>query len=476
MKNTYASRIAVAMIFFATALSSVAQESTLDRLELNTQERMTYRRAIEVVVWGMPAVNYDVMFQAARAAGVAPNQIVYWSRPSNWKNQTLTPNPNTIYLIPFIDTSNVGPVVLEIPPAEGGAIVGSVDDVWQVPLEDVGPAGVDGGKGGKYLILPPGFKGKVPNGYIPMQSSTYQTYALLRSNIKDSSDAGIAKAVEYAKQIKLYPLSQAENVQPTEFVDVFDELFDANIPYDFRFFESLNRIIQTEPWQTRDKAMIDLLRSVGIEKGKPFDVDERKKEILSIAIAEAHAWIDAQYDAGFSNPFNKGNHWALPVFPEFLPEAQVGYSSSNSYPVDARGVTYTFVFFAPKNLGKGQFYFFAKSDSNGKDLEGRNTYRLRIPADAPVGQYWSVVLYDRETHGLIRDMPSSSRASNMPELRQNDDGSVDVWFGPKAPVGKASNWIPTNADARFEALFRFYGPKKSLFEKTWVLPDIDMIR
>lgn len=445
-------------------------------LELNLEERMTYRRAIEVVVWGMPAVNYDVMFQAARAAGVAPNQIVYWSRPSNWKNQTLTPNPNTIYLLPFIDTSKVGPVVLEIPPAQGGAIVGTVDDVWQMPLEDVGPAGVDAGKGGKYLILPPDFKGKVPNGYIPLQSSTFQTYGLLRSNIKDSSDAGIAKAVKYAKQIKLYPLSQAGNVQPTKFVDVFDELFDANIPYDVRFFESLNRIIQTEPWLTRDKAMIGLLKSVGIEKGKPFDVDERKKAILSIAIAEAHAWMDAQYDAGFSIPFNKGNHWALPVFPEFYPEARVGYSDSNSYPVDSRGVTYTFIFFAPKNLGKGSFYFFAKSDSNGKELDGRNTYRLRIPADVPVGQYWSVVLYDRETHGLIRDMPSSSRASNMPELQQNDDGTVDVWFGPKAPAGKESNWIPTKAGARFEALFRFYGPKKSLFEKTWVLPDIDMIR
>ena len=157
----------------------------------------------------MPAVNYDRMFEAARAAGAGPNQIVYWSRPISWLNQTLTPNPNTIYLMPFIDTTSVGPMVLEIPPAEGGAIVGSLMDVWQVPIEDVGIAGVDKGQGGKYLILPPDNEGSVPDGYIPMPSPTYQTYALLRSNVADASDAGIAKSVEYARQIKLYPLSQA---------------------------------------------------------------------------------------------------------------------------------------------------------------------------------------------------------------------------------------------------------------------------
>lgn len=149
--------------------------------------------------------------------------------------------------------------------------------------------------------------------------------------------------------------------------------------------------------------------------------------------------------------------------------------SPDSYPVDARGVTYTFVFFAPKNLGAGQFYFFAIKDKDGDDLEGRNTYRLRIPVDTPVKQYWSVVAYDRATHALIRDTQSSSLASNMPDLQKNADGTVDLWFGPKAPEGKESNWIPTKADGRFEALFRFYGPEQPLFDKTWVLPDIEKV-
>jgi len=365
--------------------------------------------------------------------------------------------------------------VLEIPPAEGGAIVGTVMDVWQVPIEDVGIAGVDKGQGGKYLILPPDYEGSVPDGYIPMPSSTYQTYALLRSNIADDSDAGIAQSAEYARRIKLYPLSQAADAPPTTFVDAIDELYDATIPYDLRFFESLNRIVQTEPWLERDKAMIDNLRSMGIEKGKPFNPDEQTRWILNGSMAEARAWIDAQYVAGYANTFNEGTHWAMPVFPIFYPEVQKGYTDRDSYSVDARGVTYSFIFFAPKHLGEGQFYFFAIHDEEGNDLEGGGTYRLRVPANAPVRQYWSVVVYDRETHALIRDMPRSSRASNMPEVKQNPDGSVDIWFGPESPEGTESNWIPTKEDGRFELVFRFYGPEPPLFEKTWVLPDLEKI-
>ena len=187
-------------------------------------------------------------------AGEGSNEIVFWSRPLTWKNQTLTPNPDTIYLMPFFNTKDAGPVVLEIPPADTGSITGSVDDCWQTAIEDVGPAGVDQGKGGKYLILPPGYKDPVPSGYIPMQSETFQSYSLLRSNLKTSSDADIATAVAYAKRIKVYPLSQAAHPPDTQFIDAIDVVFDATIPYDMRFFESLNRMVQGEPWLQRDYA------------------------------------------------------------------------------------------------------------------------------------------------------------------------------------------------------------------------------
>src|SRR5262245_57577830 len=233
--------------------------------------RTVERRAIEAVSWGMPAVNFDVMLQAMQRdakAGPGSNKIVYWSRPFIWKNQTLTPNPDTIYFMPFFDTKDAGPMVLEIPPGdETGSLVGSVDDAWQTAIEDIGPAGVDKGQGGKYLILPPDHKDQAPDGYIPMPSQTYAGYALLRSTLKSKSHADIAQAVAYAKRTRLYPLAHAASPPPTTFVDAIDVVFDATIPYDLRFFRSLDRIVQCEPWQTRDKVMIDVLKTIGIEKG-----------------------------------------------------------------------------------------------------------------------------------------------------------------------------------------------------------------
>ena len=241
-------------------------------------DRAIHRRAVEAVIWGMPAVNYDLLYQAMVKAKGAFNQVVYWSRLPDWKNQTLTPNPDVLYFFPFINTKDVGPVVLEIPAKGDGSITGSVDDCWQTAIEDVGPAGVDKGRGGKYLILPPGYKDTVPEGYILMPSSSYQSYGILRSNPASGSDADVAKAVAYGKQVRLYPLSHAANPPATVFVDVIDVVYDNTIPYDLSFFQSLNRMIQIEPWLDRDRAMIDMLKSIGIEKGKPFDPDEKHED------------------------------------------------------------------------------------------------------------------------------------------------------------------------------------------------------
>ncbi len=269
-------------------------------------QRSLHRRAVETVIWAMPIVNFDRMYQAmANAAGGAFNQVVYWSGLPDWKNQTLTPNPDAIYLMPFTDTQDAGPMVLEIPPADEGTINGSVMDCWQSAIEDVGPAGVDKGAGGRYLILPPDHTGQVPDGYIPMPSDTYSGYALLRSILDSGSQAGVARAVAYARRVKLYPLSQAADPPPTVFTDAIDVVFDATIPYDRRFFESLDRMVQREPWLTRDKAMIDIVKSVGIEKGERFDPDPATRQILDAAAREAHAWLDFRYDSFFSPPFMK---------------------------------------------------------------------------------------------------------------------------------------------------------------------------
>ena len=281
------------------------QTQTLSPDEL--ARRAVERRAVEAVIWGMPAVNAELMFEAMHDAKANFNQVVYWSRPVTWKNQTLTPNPDTIYVFPFFNTKDAGPMVLEIPPSEVGAsITGSIDDAWQTALEDVGPAGVDGGKGGKYLILPPGYEDKAPDGYIALRSATYTGFVILRSNLTSGTDADIDKAVAYGKRIRFYPLSQVARPPATKFVDAIDVVFDSTIPYDLRFFEALDRFVQREPWLARDKVMIDQLKTIGIEKGRPFGPDAKTQKILSDAAHEAHAWIDHKYERVFSPPFNEG--------------------------------------------------------------------------------------------------------------------------------------------------------------------------
>jgi len=401
------------------------------------------RRAVEAVIWGMPAVNYDRMHQAAvRGANVGFNQIVYWSRLPDWKIQTLTPNPDAIYLTPFTNTAEVGPVVLEIPPADEGSITGTVMDVWQSALEDVGPAGVDRGKGGKYLILPPGHKGTVPAGYVPLASDTYQGYALLRSVPKSGGESDVAKAVAYGRRIKLYPLSDANAPPATTFVDVVDVVYDSTIPYDLRFFESLNRVVQSEPWLERDKAMIDQLKSIGIAKGQPFNPDAKTRAVLNDAAREAHQWLVARYESSFSSPFYEGGHWALPGSRELLEGQATFFARPDVYPVDVRGVTFSYAYFTPKHLGTGSSYLMTIADKEGQLLDGGTTYRLTVPANAPVRQYWSATVYDRATHAPIRNAKWPTARLRRLDSKRTPTGRWMSTSGPKRQPTRSRTGCP----------------------------------
>jgi hypothetical protein len=375
----------------------------------------------------------------------------------------------------FWNTKEAGPVVIDVPPAGGGSFAGNIVNIWQMPLEDAGPEGADQGKGGRYLILPPGYKEKPPQGYVVLRADTYGGYALMRSNLGSHANADVAKSVAYGKRLRVYPLSRASNPGETKFTDMIDVIFDSTIPYNTRFFESLDHIIQNDVWLERDRVMIDQLKSIGIEKGKPFKPDAKAKEILDSAIQEAKAWFELKCEAGFP-PLNPGIHWGPPALPEIVKLYQSSYTDPDHYPVGSRGFTYTLGYIGIKRLGTAQFYLMTMKDKDGDDFDGSRTYRLTVPANAPVKQYWSATVYDRATHALIRDLPQASRASNNAEVRKNADGSVDIYFGPRAPAGKEANWVPTNPKGKFEVLFRLYGPEKPLFDKTWKLPDIEKVK
>lgn len=467
-------RISLTLLALLGWLGTTTAQETKSFTPAELKDRALHRRAVEAVIWGMPAVNYERMLQAAIDNGAKLNQVVYWSRPVNWKNQTLTPNPDTIYLNPFYDTRN-GPVVVEIPPADADhVIVGSFDVAWQNALADVGPAGADKGMGARYLLTPPGYKEKAPDGYLVLPSETYRGFVILRSNFKSRGDVDIKAAVEHGKRVKVYPLGGKPDA--TVFVDAYDRPFEATIPYDATFFDLLDRFVQAEPWLTRDKAMIDVLKTIGMEKGKAFKPDEKTRRILADAVREAHEVIALKYEAGFTPPFYEGTRWGVPVPPETRDGLGNQFADPNQYGIDGRAVMYHMAYFSPRVFGGGQFYLLNISDRAGKPLEGSKSYRLNVPANAPIEQYWSATIYDRQTHALIRGMSRPSLASNDTAVKKNADGSVDIYFGPKAPEGKEANWVPTDPKGQFEVLFRLYGPKKELFSKTWKLPDVEEVK
>jgi hypothetical protein len=461
---------------FAVLISvcAVAAAHAQDHSAADLASRTIERRAVEAVNWGMSAVNYDLMLQEMLTkTGGKVNQIIYWGRPLDWHNQTLTPNPDAIYFMAFFNTKDAGPIVVEVPPAsDGGSLNANFVDVWQMPLEDAGLYGIDKGAGVKFLILPPDYGNAVPAGYTPLRPATFGSFALLRSNLKSHGVADVAKSVAYGKRVKVYPLSLADSPPSTTFTDAADVVFDSTIRYDASFFTSLDRIVQSEPWLDRDRAMIDVLGSLDIEKGKPFNPDSKTKAALEAGIHEARAWLEAKYDAGLP-PFYEGSRWTIPALPDLLDAVKVDFNDPDKYPVDARGLTYSYAYIGIKRLGAGQFYLISIKDKDGNAFDGSKTYRLTVPANPPVEQYWSVTAYDRTTHALIRDLPRASRSSQIPEMQKNADGSVDVYFGPTAPAGKDSNWVPTKPGRGFELMFRAYAPTKAFFEKTWMLPDIE---
>jgi hypothetical protein len=464
--------VLAALVLSSLATSALAQNPSTD----DSARRAIERRAVEAVIWGMPAVNYDLMRQEmlTKTAGKI-NQMIYWSRPLDWKNQTLTPNPDTLYFMAFLNTKDVGPIVIEVPPASpDGSLNANFVNAWQEALEDAGPLGVDKGAGIKLLMLPPGYSEAIPDGYEALQPHTNGSYVLLRSNLKSHSDADVAKSVAYGKQVRIYPLSQASNPSPTVFTDMQGILFDSTIRYDESFFLNLNRVVQEEPWFDRDRVMIDQLRTLGIEKGKPFTPDVATKQALAAAALEAHAWLVAKYDGGIPSYF-EGTHWTYPTHPELIQAVVDNWNNPDSYPVDWRGVTYHYAFIGIKRLGAGQFYLFNIKDKDGHNYDGGKNYVLRVPPNVPVEQYWSLTAYDRETHALIKNVSRASRASNDAAVMKNPDGSVDIYIGAKAPAGKETNWIPTDPRRQFEFIFRLYAPTKPLFDKTWKLPDVQKL-
>jgi hypothetical protein len=442
---------------------------------LSVIERMVHRRAVEAAVWSLPLINFKAMRDAQASLGAGYNDVAYYSKIQTWQFQIATPNNTTPYIISFWNLAD-GPVVVELPPSTPDVgIFGTLMDSWQRPLEDVGAKGYDKGRGGKYLLLPPDYRGGFPAGYIPLQQATYQGFTILRPIIADASDENLAKAAAFAKSIKVYPFAKAGGEAQTRYVDLAGKLFDGIVDFDAGFYEHLSAIVQEETVPGDELAMMGLLKSIGIQKGVDFAPDERTKEILGAAASEAHEYLVQRYHEGNLPVWYDGKHW-MSIVPPGTVETGFSFRFPGYVDYDFRGALYYAVCTSAKHLGGATFYLTAAQDADGMWLDGGSTYKFTVAADVPVEDFWSVVAYDVKSAAWILEQPKVGLDSIDKAVQASPDGSVDIYFGPEAPAGKEGNWVPTVAGRRFFLLFRFYGPKPAVFTKTWVLNDLVKIK
>jgi hypothetical protein len=461
--------VLVTAILLAAGLSGArAQEQSI-------HERMFHSRAIEAVVWAMPLLNFKSFRDGHASVGVGYNDIAYHSKIQDWKFQTATPNNTTPY-VNFYWTIKDGPVVVEMPPsADGVGIFGTLMDAWQRPIDDVGAAGRDRGRGARYILAPPSYDGPVLPGAFVYKQRTNHGFAVLRAIIPDASPETLAKAVDFAKKIKVYPLADAAKPPQNKYVDIYGKLNEMTPVLDGGVFANMHEILQEEVVEEHNKAIMGLLARIGIKKGAPFKPDAKTQAVYDKAAPEALQYMMEQYHR-FLNPLKYENKkWSVLVPPGAI-ETDFSYEFPNYFDYHARGALYYAVITSVKNYGTATFYLDLAETADGKWLDGSGNYKLVVPPKVPARDFWAVTAYDLLTASYIREVSKGSVDSNQADLKKNSDGSVDVYFGPEAPVGKEANWIPTQPDRRFFLLFRFYGPEKGIFDGSFELNDIEKIQ
>jgi len=461
----------VGALAFGAGCTTCCKNKNLTSAELH--RRTIERRAVDAVIWGVPLVSQDSVKQAAFRDGKANyNDIVWWPKGGSWMNQSPTPNVNTRYMYFFCNTKQDGPVVVELPPAVPGAsFYGTIGDAWYVPLVDIGFEG----KGGKYLVLPPDYKGDVPDGYIAVRPATYNTMTLLRSILASYSEADVKAGNDLVQQVKIYPLSRAANPPAQRYLDMTKVMYNGLVKYDETFFTSLARMLNEETIQSRDMDMMGMLLPLGIEKGKEFQPSAATVAILKTAATEAQVWLMNGL-VETSEPWWPGSQWSIPGGSMIGIKTQAHWEVPNFFDLDARGIAFSTYFCPPAKTGSGSFYLNTFKDNNGNPLEGGNNYKLHVSAEVPVREFWSVTVYSLKTSSFFLHAPNLTLGSLDKDLKKNADGSVDLYFGPKAPAGHESNWLYTQPGQKWFPWFRFYGPEKPLFDKQWKMAGIELVK
>ena len=431
-------------------------------------DNLDFQRAVQAYLLALAPVNMAGLREGLLTVGPANVTIPTFESNLNARSIFLTPNATTPYTWIWINLHE-GPLVVEVPPMT----LGMIDDFWFRYVTDIGIVGPDKGKGGKYLLLPPGYEGELPQGYMVVQVPTFESILVWR-NMPVKGD--IKPAIEsLRKNTRIYPLAQAANPPSNTFVNVSDRDFCTVAPADYRFWELLNDVVQNEPAASCDPVTLGFFASIGIEKGKPFAPDEHMKKILHEAATVGDATARAlTYRSRIPEAFYYPNSTWRQWLGGYKFESQPGVSYLDAaafFYFYATGVTPAM---EAKMVGQGSQYAVGIVDSKGKGLDGGKSYRLHVEPNMPVKDFWSAIVYDNQTRSMLQTDQDFPQVSSLDKgLVVNADGSVDVYFGPTAPAGMENNWIQTVPGKGWNMLFRLYGPLEPWFDKTWRLNEIE---
>ena len=317
--------------------------------------RQAFQRGTQAMIWGMPAVSMmGVRHGSERDLGATYNDIMYMSHPMVSRHGFLTANNQVPYVLSMLNTTD-GPVVVEVPPASEKTIFfGSVIDAWEVPVTDMGPPGADAGKGGKYLFLPPGYDKPVPEGYLVFRPETFHTYLGLRPIAVNGGT--LEEGVAYSKRLKAYPLASPDKIG--RYIDAFPKKWDTLPKYDISFFQDLATVVDEEPVQAKDLAMMGMLSSIGIKKGSSFKPNEQTTKALNAALKLGYAQMQNYFTTPGRalKPFWPDHDWQVLDLPKAQMEAGFPYVNADELLIDARaGGVYFWATWLPKHLGKGSF-------------------------------------------------------------------------------------------------------------------------
>ncbi|PYG28103.1 DUF1214 domain-containing protein [Pelagimonas varians] len=444
---------------------------TPDATERLFDMRLAYR-AVEVIQQNVFGASLYAMRKGYADFGAGkPNQVLVWENLMDAKSEFLTANNTTVYAMTFLDLKADGPTVVDAPPQ----LLGLLNDMWMRYVGDIGNAGPDKGEGGKFLILPPGYEGEVPDGYYVMESNTYGVWMALRAF--QDEDGTTTGANERYKKLQIYPLAKADNPPPTEIIPASGEEILTVHSENYALLEELGHLVEEEHPNAVDGAQKFLLASIGMEFGKPFEPSAEDKEVLEsaslvgAAVLRANMWNytgDQKYiyeDRKWWNPFVGGVY-------TFDPNGYLDYDAQAFFAAYATGVTPAM---ATKKPGVGSQYLCTHTDGEGVPLDGAKTYKLTIPADVPAKDFWSVVVYDSANRSMMATSQEYPAISSYSDAVANDDGTIDLYFGPEAPEGKENNWVETDPAKGWTAIMRLYGPLEPFFDKTWKANDFELV-